>query len=151
MHANEASAVCGSELIMITRADDAPNAPFDAYEETAATPEKLFAELESTSCRRRYRAHIELQRRGNLVSREAATRLDGAPDGSPLQSSLAWIAAAGGERAGLLKLAASPNDNARLQGIRALARFGTSAQDLKLFEAALTDKNPQVAHADFCR
>src|SRR6185295_5703962 len=105
MHANEASPVCGSELIMITRANDAPNAPFDAYEETAATPEKLFTELESASRQRRYRAHVELQRRGSLVSREAATRLAGASDGSPTQSSLAWIAAAGGERAGLLKLA----------------------------------------------
>src|SRR5579862_172872 len=147
MHANEASPVCSSELIMITRADDAPNAPFDAYDETAASPEKLFAELESASCQRRYRAHVELQRRGNLVSREAATRLAGAPDGSPVQSSLAWIAASGGERAALVKLASSPDPNARLQGIRALARFGTSAQDLALFETALTDKNPQVAHA----
>src|SRR5439155_20902861 len=69
MAGNEASPVSRSEIVMITRADDTPNAPFAAFEETTAPEEKLFAELESASWHRRYRAHIELLRRGGSVCR----------------------------------------------------------------------------------
>src|SRR5712671_3527060 len=73
MAGNEASPVSRSEIIMITRADDTPDAPFPAFEETTVPKEKLFTELEDASCHRRYRAQIELLRRGRSVCREAAS------------------------------------------------------------------------------
>ncbi len=147
MAGNEASPVSRSEIIMITRADDTPHAPFPAFEETTAPKEMLFAELENESCHRRYRAHLELLRRGRSVCREAASRLATAAVGSPLQTSLLWLAAAGGETKKIEPLADSPNDNARLQAIRALSRFGSRDGTCGILEKALTDVNPQVAHA----
>jgi len=147
MAGNEASPVSRSEIVMITRADDAPNAPFAALEETTAPEEKLFAELESASWHRRYRAHIELLRRGGSVCREAASRLATAPAGSPLHTSLLWLAAVGGATKEIEPLAASRNDNARLQAIRALSRFGSPGATCGILEKALADPNLQVAHA----
>jgi putative heme-binding domain-containing protein len=147
MAGNEASPVSRSEIVMMTRADDAPNAPFVAFEETTAPVEKLFAELESASWHRRYRAHIELLRRGGSVFREAASRLATAPAGSPLHSSLLWLAAVGGATKEIEPLAASRNDNARLQAIRALSRFGSPGATCGILEKALADPNLHVAHA----
>ncbi len=147
MAGNEASPVSRSEIIMITRADDAPTAPFPAFEETTAPNEKLFAELENESWHRRYRAHIELLRRGRSVCRMAASRLATAAAGSPLQTSLLWLTAVGGETKEIEPLAASPNDNTRLQTIRALSRFGSRDGTCSILEKALSDVNPQVAHA----
>jgi putative heme-binding domain-containing protein len=147
MAGNEASPVSRSEIIMITRSDDTPDAPFPAVEETAAPKKVLFAELENTSWHRRYRAHIELLRRGRSLCREAASRLSTAAAGSPLQTSLLWLAAVGSETKEIEPLAASPNDNTRLQAIRALSRFGSRGGTCSILEKALTDKNPQVAHA----
>ena len=147
MAGNEASPVSRSEIVMITRADDAPNAPFAAFEETTAPEEKLFAELESASWHRRYRAHIELLRRGGSVCREAASRLATAPAGSPLHTSLLWLAAVGGATKEIEPLAASRNDNARLQAIRALSRFGSPGATCGILKKALADPNLQVAHA----
>jgi putative heme-binding domain-containing protein len=157
MAGNEASPVSRSEIIMITRSDDTPDAPFPAVEETAAPKEILFAELENTSWHRRYRAHIELLRRGGSVCREAASRLATAPAGSPLHTSLLWLAAVGGATKEIEPLAASRNDNARLQAIRALSRFGSPGATCGILEKALADSNLQVAHAaliglfDHCR
>src|SRR5436190_4101375 len=147
MAGNEASPVSRSEIIMITRADDAPTAPFPAFEETTAPNEKLFAELENESWHRRYRAHIELLRRGRSVCRMAASRLATAAAGSPLQTSLLWLTAVGGETKEIEPLAASPNNNTRLQTIRALSRFGSKDGTCSILEKALSDVNPQVAHA----
>ena len=147
MAGNEASPVSRSEIVMITRADDAPNAPFAAFEETTAPEEKLFAELESASWHRRYRAHIELLRRGGSVCREAASRLATAPAGSPLHTSLLWLAAVGGATKEIEPLTTSRNDNARLQAIRALSRFGSPGATCGILEKALADPNLQVAHA----
>jgi putative heme-binding domain-containing protein len=148
MAGNEASPVSRSEIIMITRADDQPNAPFHAFEETTATNERLFAELEDASWHRRYRAHIELLRRGPGVCREAVSRLALAPAGSPLQTSLLWLAAAGGAAKDIEPLAASRNEKTRLQAIRALSRFVVS-QDVNcgILKKALADPNLQVVHA----
>jgi len=147
MAGNEASPVSRSEIIMITRADDAPNAPFPAFEETTVPNEKLFAELEEASCHRRSRAQIELLRRGRSVCREAASRLGSAPAGSPLQTCLLWLAAVGGKAEEIEPLAASPNDNTRLQAIRALSRFGSQGVTCGILEKALADSDLRVAHA----
>jgi putative heme-binding domain-containing protein len=147
MAGNEASPICRSEIVMVTRADDPPNAPFSAYEETSASPERLFAELEYPSWQRRYRAHLELSRRGKSVAAVLSSRLKQAPS----DASLIWLAAATGAINDPESLLHSTNDNTRLQAIRALSRFGTfgSARTPQsdLLVKALGDPNPQVALA----
>ena len=75
MEANEASPMYRSEIVMITRADDSPAAPFDGYEETTVQLDKLYSELGDGSSQRRLRAHIELLRRGPSACQQAVTRL----------------------------------------------------------------------------
>jgi putative heme-binding domain-containing protein len=147
MAGNEASPVCRSEIMMITRSDDASTAPFSAYEETDVPADRLFSELEDPSCQRRYRAHVELMRRGQSIQAGVVSRLQKAPVGGPIQSSLIWLAAAGGESQPIKALAVSPNDSTRLNAIRALTQSGWRGEDCRLFEQALEDPNPQVALA----
>ena len=96
MKGNEASPMYRSEIVMITRADDTANAPFDGYEETSATTDKLFAELANDSWQRRYRAHQELIRRGPGVADEAVKRIKAAPEGEALHTHLLWLVGSGG-------------------------------------------------------
>ncbi len=150
MKGNEASPMYRSDIVMITRADDAAHAPFDAYEETTATLGKLFSELADESWSRRYRAHIELTRRGKVATREAARRIrDVAVDGA-MHPHLLWLASAAGSDADELEviegLASSANAGTRLQALRALAKFAASPKS-SIFEKALHDSNPQVLHA----
>lgn len=146
MAGNEASPVARSEIVMITRSDDAAAAPFDAYEETTASTGKLLSELENPSWQRRYRAHVELSRRGSAIQAQVAGALEHATQGSPASGHLIWLAAANSTR-DITRLASSSSDATRIQAVRAIARFGSSADDLKVFEAALQDKNPQVIAA----
>src|SRR5437773_12174860 len=62
-------------------------------------------------------------------------------------TSLLWLAAVGGATKEIEPLAASRNDNARLQAIRALSRFGSPGATCSILEKALADPNLQVAHA----
>ena len=140
MAGNEPSPVSKSDIIMITRANDAADAPFEPYEETTVGASKLFTELANPSWQRRYRAHIELMRRGGKIG-----KID-LGDTSILNHSI-WLAAAGGQTDRISELAGASRDNTRLQTIRALTRFGQSASDYDIFIKALADKNPQVAHA----
>ena len=140
MAGNEPSPVSKSDIIMITRANDTADAPFEPYEETTAGVRKLFTELANPSWQRRYRAHIELMRRGGKIGKIDLRNT------SSLNHSI-WLAAAGGQTDRISKLAAASEDNTRLQTIRALSRFGQSAADYDIFNKALVDKNPQVAHA----
>ncbi|MDB6079018.1 MAG: hypothetical protein JWO82_2765 [Akkermansiaceae bacterium] len=142
MKGNEASPMYRSEIIMITRKNDADAAPFDGYEETAASVEKLYAELETPSWQRRYRAHVELLRRGAPACRPAAAKLLKATPGSPLSIHLLWLAAAAGALDQITSLTASPVAEIRHQALRALARFA-STPDRGIFERALGDPNPQ--------
>jgi putative heme-binding domain-containing protein len=149
MKGNEVSPVVKSDLLMITRADDIATAPFAPYEETSASLQKLYAELENPSWQRRYRAHIELIRRGGDALHEACARLDLAQlkSDSLLQNHLLWLAAAAGATDQVAKFAESPDENSRCQSLRALTRFSKAPGDYDLFVKALADKNPQVAHA----
>ncbi|HWA99906.1 MAG TPA: c-type cytochrome, partial [Pirellulales bacterium] len=61
---NEGSPVYKSDLVMITRKDDTPDAPFEAYDATMAGEDRLWSELDDPSWSRRYAAHVELLRRG---------------------------------------------------------------------------------------
>ncbi len=67
MKGNEASPVVQSDLLMITRADDSATAPFTAFDTVAASDADLAAELKDESWSRRYRAQVELTRRGKVA------------------------------------------------------------------------------------
>jgi putative heme-binding domain-containing protein len=142
MKGNEASPMYRSEIIMITRADDTDVAPFDGYEEINAPVEKLYAELEAPSWQRRYRAHVELLRRGQSACRPALAKLAEATPGSPQSVHLLWIAASTGALDLITPLTASPNAEMRHQALRALARFAPTP-DRAIFDRALDDTNPQ--------
>jgi putative heme-binding domain-containing protein len=147
MAGNEASPICRSEIVMLTRPDDVPSAPFPAYEETTASSKKLFAELKNPSWQWRYRAHLELLWRGKSIASDLASRLKQAPSDSPL----IWLAAATRVMSDTEPLVHSANDNTRLQAIRALTRFGTfgaaRTPQSDLLVRALADPDPQVALA----
>lgn len=147
MPGNEASPICRSEIVMITRADDKPDAPVPAYDETSASDKKLFGELGTDSWQRRQRAQIELLRRGQTACRDAAALLKRAAAGSPLQASLIWLAAAAGDTEQVERLAASRDERTRLQVVRAIARFGSPANACKVCGKALGDSDPQVVLA----
>ncbi len=146
MKGNEASPMYRSEIVMITRADDSAAAPFEGYEEATATLPKLYAELENASWHRRYRAHIELQRRGSAAGLEAGTRLGKTDAGSPLQIHLLWLAAAGGATEPVAALVTSAAPTTRQNALRALAQFAPKPERA-VFEKALGDPDPQVIHA----
>ena len=146
MAGNEASPIARSEIVMITRSDDATNAPFEAYEETTASNDKLFSELPNPSWERRYRAHIELSRRGKTIAVDVEKQFHQTPQDSAAFNHLIWLQAANSTR-DIASLAKASNDGVRLQAIRAIARFGKSAEDRTILDDALTDKNPQVIAA----
>ncbi|MEI7953721.1 MAG: c-type cytochrome [Verrucomicrobiota bacterium] len=145
MEANEASPMYRSEIVMITRADDPPAAPFDGYEETTVPLDKLYSELGDASSQRRLRAHIELLRRGPSACQQAVTRLGQAAAGTPQHTDLLWLAAAGGALEPVAALVESSVPETRHQALRALLRFA-SAPNRAIFEKALNDLNPQAAH-----
>ena len=97
MSQNEGSPTYKSDLVMITRADDPATHPFDAYDATTATPEKLWAELSDPSWSRRYRAHQEILRRGGKLLEEALPRLEKTDHAAPVACHLAWLAGASGD------------------------------------------------------
>src|SRR5665213_594241 len=149
MEHNEESPVYHSRLFMVTKRDDVRDAPFAAFDETQATLDALFRELESPSWDQRYRAHIELTRRGSEAFHAAAQRLNSFDPQSPAACHLIWLAAAAedaGTRAKLIRLTENGTPAIRLSAIRALTRFG--AGDVgDVFAAALGDADPQVRHA----
>ncbi|HEV2688360.1 MAG TPA: hypothetical protein VGV35_07390, partial [Bryobacteraceae bacterium] len=143
MTGNEASPRYASDLIMVTRDTDSDAAPFEAYEETGVAAERLYAEMASDSWHRRYRAHVELLRRGPAVCKQAAERLDKAAVGSPQHTHLLWLTAAAGAMEKIERLVESPNAETRHQAIRAIARFSPSPPRA-IFDRALDDSNSQV-------
>lgn len=144
MKGNEASPIYRSEIVMITRSEDTDSSPFEPYEESTAPLDKLYAELGNASWQSRYRAHLELVRRGPDACREAVVRLEKTLPGSPLHSDLLWLPAVAGWVEKIEPLTASPNPETRHQALRALARFAPMP-NRAIFEKALTDPNPQVA------
>lgn len=140
MAANEASPVARSDIVMITRAEDSPDAPFDAYEETQADESKLVSELTKPSWQRRYRAHLELVRRIRSTDKPRLKNLP--PDAHGI-----WLAAAAGQYGWVVGLSASKDANIRLQAVRALMRFGNSPADYDVLVNALADEAAPVVHA----
>ena len=140
MAANEASPVVRSDIIMITRVDDASAAPFEALEESKADEKTLLSELAKPSWQRRYRAHGELMRRAQSGTVSLRGKL-------PSDAHGIWLAAAQGRLEWVAKLSESSNARVRLQALRALTRFGNAASDYQVFVRALTDRSAPVVLA----
>lgn len=147
MDHNETSPIYRSDLVMITRADDGADAPFASFDQVAATTERLLGELDSADWSRRYRAHVELTRRGADATKAAAARLDSIAPGKAASVHLIWLAAADGNpqtKARIVALARHPDEVIRSTAVRALARFGAPAD---VFLSALNDSSPGIRHA----
>lgn len=150
MVANDASPVYKSDLVMITRADDRPDAPFDPVDETQETAAQLFDDLSSPAWSRRFRAHVEITRRGQPLLREAWEKLKSVDVRSPAATHLVWLAAADGSdeaRSKLALLAAQCDSPLQCPAMRVLARFGAGPASLKVFTTGLQENDPQVRHA----
>ncbi|HWE94974.1 MAG TPA: c-type cytochrome [Tepidisphaeraceae bacterium] len=147
MDHNDTSPIYRSDLVMVTRADDSPDAPFTPFDEVAATTEQLFGELNAPDWSRRYRAHIELTRRGPEAAKRAANQLSSIAPDKPMTPHLIWLAAADTDpatKAKIVELARHTDDAIRSTAMRALARFGA---DAGVFIKALGDPSPPVRHA----
>jgi putative heme-binding domain-containing protein len=147
MAQNEESPVYRSDLVMITRRDDAANAPFRAVDPTQATLGQLMKELGTASWSRRFAAHVELTRRGAESLRAAAQKLDARKANAPATPHLIWLAAASessGARSKIIAFAEHPSSVIRSLAMRALARFGAGAQAQEVFSRGLKDADPQV-------
>jgi putative heme-binding domain-containing protein len=150
METNDASPVYKSDLIMITRADDPGTYPFDPYEATTASPERLWKEVSDPSWHRRRAAHGELLRRGGDALAKAAQALASATPGDPGIPCLVWLAGASGtsEAARILSsLAGNSNPEVRFQAVRALAEFPSLAVTVDLFTTFLEDPSLPVRQA----
>ena len=147
MAQNEESPAYRSDLVMITRGDDAANAPFRAFDETKATPRQLMRELGASSWSRRLAAHVELTRRGADSFRAAAQKLAATDANSPAMAHLIWLAAADDSpfaRSKLIALAGHHSSVIRSLALRALARFGAGAEAEEVFSGGLKDTDPRV-------
>jgi putative heme-binding domain-containing protein len=146
---NEGSPVYKSELVMVARADDPADHPFDSYDAPTATADRLFAELGNASLSRRKLAHSELLRRGDISEAALLDRLDRAAPGGFERANLLWLVALKASepvaKDRLTRAIADPNAMMRLQAVRAFTqRFPGSALDIATL---LADPNPQVRHA----
>lgn len=146
---NEGSPVYKSELVMVTRADDPADHPFDSYDAPTATVARLFAELADASLSRRKLAHVELLRRTDILEAVFIERFDRATPAAVERSNLLWLvalkASESAARERLTRAFADPDAGVRLQAVRAFSqRFPGSARDTS---ALLADPDPQVRHA----
>ncbi len=151
MTRNEESPVYHSDLVMITRADDPPDAPFRSFDETQATSEQLFDELDSTSWSRRLTAHIELTRRGPESFRAAAQKLGSRDEKSPATPHLIWLAAAGtnDDTGRVISLSGLASSAIRSLALRAIARFGVKPAWPAMSLKVKLDDDPAVRLAAF--
>ncbi|MSQ94662.1 MAG: hypothetical protein EXR98_08900 [Gemmataceae bacterium] len=132
------------ELVMHSAKGD-PFAPYDAAE---ATPAKLWQELNDPSWQRRYRAHIEMTRRGGAFLTDANDRLLNAKADDPAQHHLIWLAAKSGKGSlHLLALVSDADPRVRVQTLRALAEFSEQLREEPIFTKTLLDENLRVQHA----
>jgi hypothetical protein len=133
------------DLVMLTTKDDPP---FEPYEATGATPAKLWQELSDSSWQRRYRAHVEMMRRGGEFLKDANKRLLTTKAGDPAMHHLIWLAANSGQGSlHLLSLVEYTDPGVRVQAMRALTEFPEQLHDEPIFTKPLLDEHPQVQHA----
>jgi putative heme-binding domain-containing protein len=150
MAANEWSPKYPSEVLMVTRVDDPPTHPFEAYDAPSAAAARLWDELSQPSCWRRQQAHVEILRRGGPLLKEAIARLRGIDRRDPAMMHLPWLAAASGlpaARTALVALAAHADPDVRALAVRALGEFPVLGAGIDVFQGALADSNLHVQHA----
>jgi putative heme-binding domain-containing protein len=151
MSHNEDSPAYKSHLLMITARDDPKDAPFEAFDETRASLDELFRQLESSSWDRQFRAHLELTRRGPEAFRMAAEKIKTLVPQSPAALHMIWLATADGNpdtMGQILSLTRNTSQPVRLTALRATARFGAeSPAASEAFANALSDPDPQIQHA----
>jgi putative heme-binding domain-containing protein len=142
LESNVVSPYCPSDLVMLTRADDPPEHPFDACDVATAPVDRLWTELSAPSWERRTRAHTEILRRGGKLLRDAARRLADVKDDDSAILHLPWLAAAGGTeeaRKYLMTLSTHTRTEVRLQAVGALGEFTSLKPPPSVFVRALTD------------
>lgn len=140
------SPYCASDLVMVTRADDSPELPFESFDLAKTPADKLWKELSGASWERRSRAHQEILRRGDLLD-EATRRLASAKSDDLAMLHLPWLAAASGSESAaqqLKQLARHPQAELRLQAIRAFAEFPRLAASRAFLTESLADADPAV-------
>jgi hypothetical protein len=143
----------GGRLFAITAAGDLVTltgkvAPFETFDLTKATPEKLWQELSEPSWPRRCCAHVELMRRGGELLDQANKRLLATKATDPALHHLIWLAAKSEKGSlHLLGLVDHPDPLVRAQLLRALAEYPDQLLGEPVFAKALADKDPRVVHA----
>jgi putative heme-binding domain-containing protein len=145
---NENSPVYQSDLVMITRKDDAPAHPFERYEASTADEKKLWEELAQPSFQRRYRAHLEVLRDGTPLWRLAYRRMLEAKANEPALTHLIWLTWRAADWNTFIALFARSQDKdpfVRRQAVRALAEL--KAGNASWFNKLLKDKDERVQHA----
>lgn len=119
-------------------------ATFDRFEMTDAPPARLWQELSVPSFQRRFRAHLELLRRGDALA-EANARLLKVEADDPALHSLIWLAAKSGRGSlHLIGLLEHRDPGVRVQVLRALAEYPEQLRDEPVFTKSLVDDDPQV-------
>jgi putative heme-binding domain-containing protein len=150
MAGNEWSPKYPSEIVMLSRADEAGSDSFDPYDAPTVEPARLWHELSSDSSQQRQQAQVELLRRGGKLLSEAADRLARCSPNDPALIPLIWLSAASGTqqaRESLQSLATSSDPNIRATVVRALHEFPKLGAEPATFRRALTDANAAVRHA----
>lgn len=153
MAQNEGSPTYKSDVVMITRADDPAMHPYEGYDITAVSPDALWRDLSDQSWGRRYRAHLEILRRGGPLLGRSIERLESVEADDPAIRHLPWLAAATRNQTAqklLIDLAAHPDAQIRLTTIRALGEYFPVDSSRPTLLAALDDPNPQVKQAAVC-
>jgi len=147
---NEGSPVYPSDLVMVSRKDDAPTHPFDAYESTTAPADALWKELSNASWSRRATAHQEILRRGGDLLIEASKRLATIAPTDPAAKHLVWLAASGGAATvgpQLIAIAADAKSPLQVQALRALGEYAQLGASAEVFNRALTSDQAQLQMA----
>jgi hypothetical protein len=134
-----------SDLVMLTTKDDPAAHPFEPYVVTEAPPDKLWQELSNPSWQRRYRAHIEMTRRGGDLLKQTNKRLLDAKASDPALHHFIWLAAKSGQGSlHLLSLVDHADPLVRVQAIRALTEFPEQLRGEPIFMESLLAEHPQV-------
>lgn len=140
--------VSQSEIRELTNAEDPKAHAFEPCEAAETTAARLWQELGDPSWHRRYRAHVEITRRGGDLLKAANQRLLKANADDPAFHHLIWLAAKSGLGSlHLLGLADHADPLVRVQAIRALTEYPEQLREEPIFTKALIDEHPQVQHA----
>jgi putative heme-binding domain-containing protein len=149
MAGNEWSPKYPSEIVVLEPANALADS-FVGYDAVAATPERLWQELASSSALQRQQAHTEILRRGGKLLEEAIDRLHGAKTSDPAVTSLIWLSAASSTPTALEAIEGFLNNQdplLRAAAVRALAAFPAVGASHQRFVNALADEDARVRQA----